>query len=258
MKIKDQSIEEGPFSQENWLAFLKGKPSTEAVEYQLFTDAHITGELLIGCDPYQLFNLVPLPLNNNIKPSISLRINSHLENKPNIKFPTKTNVDRYHAGYIHDEIAAILSLSMGIRLKSGGMTRRFDFEGDVRGRPVGYDSRPDPEILIRSGLNPILPEAFGQHALVSSNPLLILPITPPETARVLVKSARLYQDSVWLVESQTSLAWLLLVSAVETVASEWCKKKVNAVDKLKLFKPDLFKILKNQGGDELLKKLRIW
>jgi len=32
----------------------------------------------------------------------------------------------------------------------------------------------------------------------------------------LTRAARLYQDALWMIESEPSLAWLLLVSAIET------------------------------------------
>jgi hypothetical protein len=45
----------------------------------------------------------------------------------------------------------------------------------------------------------------------------------------LVRSARLYQDALWLAESQPALAWLLLVSALETAAVYWRSRGEDAL-----------------------------
>jgi hypothetical protein len=41
------------------------------------------------------------------------------------------------------------------------------------------------------------------------------------------RAARLYQDALWIVESEPNLAWIMLVSTVETAAKEWSDKNHN-------------------------------
>ena len=58
------------------------------------------------------------------------------------------------------------------------------------------------------------------------------PHLQPEQAIALVRSARLYQDALWLGESEPNLCWLKLVVAVETVANCWHAGGDAAFDRL--------------------------
>jgi hypothetical protein len=73
-----------------------------------------------------------------------------------------------------------------------------------------------------------------------------------ETAGVLVTGARLYQDALWTAEVEPHLAWLFLVSAVETAANHWRRKNRNHVERLTDSKPELVKFLRERGGDDLV------
>jgi hypothetical protein len=77
-------------------------------------------------------------------------------------------------------------------------------------------------------------------------------IVKPEQAAILIKAARLYQDAIWLVESQPEMSWLLLVSALETAAGYWRATNEYPVDRLRASKPELEKFLLEAGGAELL------
>lgn len=78
------------------------------------------------------------------------------------------------------------------------------------------------------------------------------PKLEPRAAGVLVKSARLYQDALWLAEGEPHLAWLFLVSAVETAADYWRHEERSQVEHLTDAKPDLVALLHKHGGDELV------
>jgi hypothetical protein len=69
----------------------------------------------------------------------------------------------------------------------------------------------------------------------------------------LIRSARLYQDALWLAESEPSLAWLLLVSSLENAAGEWRKSKACPEDRLKESQPELYRYLEDLGPDCPLK-----
>ena len=47
----------------------------------------------------------------------------------------------------------------------------------------------------------------------------------------------LYQEGLWVSESDPSLAWLLMVSSVESAANQWQKDKRSAADRLAAVKP---------------------
>ena len=129
--------------------------------------------------------------------------------------------DVYHAGPHQDELAALLSLCTGTRIKAGGPTRVFKKGSDPLGAPWGFGGSVDyvlPEQGLRlprnvRGLNnPVkLEESDYADRLRSFSSL------DEQAAGVLVTSARLYQDALWVGESEPHLAWLFLVSAVETV-----------------------------------------
>ncbi len=158
---------------------------------------------------------------------------------------TKTQTDQYHGGSFPEEVAVLSSLGSGIRLRAGGATRLFEHGGDSKGRPMESGSRPFTNILIRKEVPGwVLPNAAEEtHSLDGLSILaFLLKLSPPD-AQALVRAARLYQDALWLVESEPSLAWLMLVSAVETAANRWRKWREAPVDRLRTSKPRLHQYL---------------
>jgi len=243
----------GPPAYENWLAALNDQPSLGVFEYPLLTDARITGEISEGLGPYEFLNPVsPLERPGLIQRSIILRAKLHMG------FPspdmTRTDSNRFHGGSFTDEIAALASLALGIRLRSAGMTRRFEPGDDPLGRPVAWDTRPDPVVLIRShGL--LLPSAVGPHSLADLEPLSLLPKVSPIDAIALIRAARLYQDALWIVESEPSLSWVMLVSSIEAAANRWQITDVCPLEKLKDSKPELVALLDDTGVEGLSSKV---
>lgn len=243
----------GPISYQNWKAKLEGYPSKCAVEFPLFTDAHITGQIETGLGPYQLFNTVPISPPNTLTPSIILRVEDHLPEVDNSDLKmTKTDTDRYHGGWLNDEIAALLSLSLGIRLKAGGATRRFEPDGDPRGRPEYHTIYSNPKSLPKSNIKPIMPFALGTHCLNDAVYLQKFPKVSPGEAVTIVKAARLYQDAMWVSEFEPALAWLLFVSSIETAANFWRKEKEPAIERLRASKPQLEELLRQNCSEHIV------
>jgi hypothetical protein len=242
----------GPEAYENWKAELGGIPSKGASEYPLFTDAHITGEIVGGYGPYQLLNTVPIPGREVVVPAIILRFEEYIESVPVPEKRGGTQVHRYHGGRLVDEIAALVSLCLGIRLKAGGYTRLFDIGGNPRGRPVAWGAQWNPVLLKRDYHRPILPRAVGTHPLEGVARLAGFPSLLPHDAVVLVRCARLYQDAIWIAESAPELSWIMLASAVESAAGRWREETESSVERLRASKPDLEKLLKPAGGKKLV------
>jgi hypothetical protein len=238
---------------DNWLEYLAGKPPLGGSEHVIYTDAGITGDLSTGIEPYALINLVPLEeVPGRVRPALVLRWFVHLAYElPSFE---KTDSSRYHGGDVIDEIAALASLKCGIRLMAGGQVRRFDIGGDPKGRPVSWEVRAAPSMDFRHR-RLVLPNAAGDHSIMPAEELRSLPSLKPEPAISLVRSARLYQDALWLAETDPHLAWLLLVSAVETAANFWWSGTNSIVEDLNESKPDLFKYLKDVGGDKLVERI---
>jgi hypothetical protein len=162
----------------------------------------------------------------------------------------KTNTDLYHAGSAPQEVAAFASLAMGVRLKAGHATRRFEPTGDPLGRPNEMRSRGTPYFDAPDSY--ILPSAVGAHSLDLLQILNRLPSLSAASACAMVRAARLYQDALWFSESEPEVAWLLLVSALEAAANEWQKEKGDAVARLEHSKPELHQYLANLKDRSIL------
>jgi hypothetical protein len=219
-----------------------GKRLLGTQEYPLFTDAWITGEVQHG--PYYFLNTVSMGRSWPVQPSIVLRWDSYEDfSLPDM---SKTDVARYHGGSPPEEVAALCSLALGVRLRAGGMTRWFEPGADPKGKPHAGGGHEAMGILIRNPVGWVLPSAGeGTHSLDELGILGTLPKLRASDATALVKAARLYQDALWLVESETPLAWLMLVSALETAAHHWGRRiKEDPVARLQASKPQLYEYLK--------------
>lgn len=71
----------------------------------------------------------------------------------------------------------------------------------------------------------------------------------------LIKSARLYQDAIWIGESEPQRAWILLVSSLENCAKQWENPTYSAENGLTETYPKLAAYLLNYGGEEHLNKV---
>jgi hypothetical protein len=237
----------GSFAYENWRAALNGKPWEQAYEYPLFTDAHIMGnETSETYGPYQLLNTVAIARNRLSRPALVLYVAYHAKHE--IPSMDQTDDERYHGGALPDEIAALVSLCIGIRLKAGGETRNFSRDGDPKGRPIAYGFNPDP-ILPKLRDNPILPEALETHNLEKARLLIKLPKLKPVDAVTLIRAARLYQEAIWIAESAPELSWIMLASAIETAASSWHAFKETPLERLRASRPDLEDLLTAHGDE---------
>jgi hypothetical protein len=165
----------------------------------------------------------------------------------------KTDVSLFHGGTPPEEIAAITSLALGIRLRAGYSSRRFEPGGDPMGHPTMW-GLSNPPTLLRNDLRRsyVLPSATGSHALLSTNCFATLPTMSPRKCIALIRAARLYQDALWLVESETSLAWTMLVSALESAANDWRLEASGSVERLLISKPKLHAYLSEMKDKEVL------
>lgn len=244
----------GPFSYENWKASLSDKVPHDGYEVPLFTDANVTGEILEGFGPYQFLNPLAIPRSTgSITPGVILRVENYLEmSSPSSGEMDRTNDTRYHGGSLHDEIAALASLILGVKFKSGGITREFYPNGDPHGTPVHYPMERAPILRCSEG-KLIIPEARNQIFLNDFDQLLTYPTLTSEDAIILVRASRIYQDALWIAESEPELAWIMFVSAIETAANHWRKAQSTPVEKLHTSMPDLERLLDKHGGPNLVK-----
>lgn len=145
--MTDASIEatniRGSFAYDNWKASLSGASEKSVFEHPLFSDSHfsIADDMKTEFGPYLLYNTQSRGISPTV-PSFILRIKYYSDSKiPDLK---KTDTSRFHGGGIEDEVAALVSLSLRVRLKAGAMTRLFLIGGsDPKGQPfVPYEDNP--------------------------------------------------------------------------------------------------------------------
>ena len=164
-----------------------------------------------GFGPYQFLNTVPFPRDKqNLTPAIILRVENYL--KYEMPSQDKTQEDYYHGGWLADEVASLASLAIGIRIKAGSVSREFSADGDPKGRPLAIQFKPDPVLLDNTnGL--IIPRSKKTHSLDNLSPLTDLWRLNTNDVMALIRSARQYQDALWISESEPNLSglcWYLL------------------------------------------------
>jgi hypothetical protein len=213
----------GPASWINWRAFEAGSSSLGAIEAGCYTDAHVTDEVRRGLGPIQVLNTVPAYEElGRPNMSIVLRIEAHDPGPDLGRIDwSKTAVGPYTGASVEQELAALLSLALGIRCRSGGVTRDFEAgKADPRGTPREFGNvRPYLPPPRHPGA-PVLPDIARTINLTEACELLVrFPAAGPKKAVALVRAARLYEQAVWIAEIDPELSWLLLVSAIESAAA---------------------------------------
>ena len=240
----------GPTGYENWRAALRGEACIGVFELQLYSDAWVRGEIVADTGPYTFHNAIPVGAMGTFKHVVTLRVVAHQPAEtPDL---SRTDMSRYHGGWLADEISALASLLMGIRLRAGGVSREFRGD-DPLGRPRADTDAPASPLPVRQN-QWIVPRAHGTYGIHETvHPLLT---TYPQLSSVqavaLVRAARFYQDALWVAEAQPALAWLLFVSAIEAVATQYQVETHPPPTLLQASFPDLFTTLDRVGGAALV------
>ncbi len=248
---REEDTDEGLPILQNWIARNSGLEKYGIYEFPLYTDARMTGQIQRASWPYAFLNTVPFHDEPGyVQAPVILRVDAHIPKAERPDF-SRTDASLYHGGLLTDEIAALASLCIGVRMRAGGESRRFDsMEQDPLGRPVAWDRRPIPTLNLNKN-RLILPDIVGTHSLDELNRFESLLRLSASQSVHLIRAARLYQDALWIVESEPALAWLMLVSALETGANQWRAASGTAVERLTYSKPELVEILAAAGGSTL-------
>jgi hypothetical protein len=233
----------------NWASFRENKPRSGIVEARLYTDVWITGEIP-ELGPYAFINTIAPSEGQELRPAIVLRMAEHLvADRPSL--PMKNDFDHYHGGDFIDEMAALASLVLGIRIQAGPIDRDFKPGGDPLGRPTQYGMKAVP-VLPRPHEAPQIPRLREPCKLDDLRRLEDLPTRTIEEANTLIKAARMYQQAVWICDANPALAWMLLISAVETVAVLWAGDNGDPKESLRISLPKLFKLLDVEAHRDLI------
>lgn len=240
-------------SQLNWLNVSLENTGTHIYEYPLYSDAHITGEFIDGLGPYSFLNTVPITNGPGVvNAPIVLRVAIHLgEYRPDM---TKTNESLYHGGTLVDEIAALSSVALGVRIRVGGESRRFEPGKDPYGRPCAWNDEPKPIVRVRRN-RLILPSVVGTHSMDELEILKSIPLINSDRYIHIIRACKSYQDALWVAESEPNLAWLMFVSALETAANDIYSIDASPNERLRDSKPEIATLLEQHGGDELVNQV---
>jgi hypothetical protein len=237
-----------PPSYVNWRRAERGVESSGWFEFPIIGDANIVGQVSNGFGPYKLLNPVADPSAHGFAPVIVVRVDNHLSQEPEdyAHLMQATDEGWYHGGWQQDEIAALISLGLGIRARKAGVTREFRRgDDDAAGRPVGWDRARDPHTL--TARRKILRRVTGMHSLDEIFHFALYSQASPALAVALIRAARLYQDALWIADVEPNLSWLLLTSAVETAAGFWRAAEDPPLERLRASRPDLERILLDSG-----------
>ena len=247
-----------PLSQLNWFNWLNvpDSPDATVVEYPFYSDAHITGEFREGLGPYSFLNTVPVRDGPGIvNAPIVLRAAIHL---PGYRPPDiwETDESLYHGGRWEDELAALTSVALGVRIHAGGISRQFEPGQDPYGEPCEWQYEPKPIVRVRSN-QLILPSVVGTHSMEELKILESIPQIDPDRYISLIRACRSYQNALWIAESEPNFAWLMFVSALETAANNFYKNeaKTSPEKRLRESNLDLAKYLEEHGGSEHVRKV---
>ena len=241
---------------ENWKAFVEKRSTEYAYEIPLYSDATLGFFDELSVDPYRFLRSGPSnTCEEPFRTIIVMRVDVHIRQEGHrwLADLEKTDDSAYHGGDLDDEIAALLSLLLGIRLMKGSVTREFGSRIDPRGIPV--ESGAIPALVINSWhtIIPRLQRETDVHELPDL--FKTYPTLEKIDALVLVKAARQYQQAIWYADSDASQAWLMLVSAVETAADHWWKKDSTSLEVLEESNKKLYDLLIQEGGQPLAEKV---
>jgi hypothetical protein len=213
-----------PASYVNWKFYSGGAPRTTMVEAALYTDTWVVDEYEAG--PLKFINTVPAPFQRiELRPAIVLRLSGHWP-ADGPKPVVDTSDGHYHGGDHFDEVAALTSLVLGIRIQAGPVTRDFGLRGDPLGTPIMQTvTKAIPTLYPYSSYqHPMVPRLNEQVNLTKLSTIEKLPLLSRDAATVVIKAARTYQTALWFADSHPELSWLFLVSAIESAAGYWAKE----------------------------------
>lgn len=235
-------IEPGPYLWRTLRAQASGATATHGKEALLYTDSRLTSShdrLDLGGVTVQV---AVGSLTDATVPAarVVLRWWEYDESDAPLRPDYTTLVDDaqdYWLGmHVDQEFAAVLSLLLGVRMRSGGTIRRY--------RPDDLVGRTDPvEQVI-----PTLPPRNRDGRLMVRLPVggqeqVLLDDVVPYVASLrlvsalhavtMVRAASVFSDALWVCEHDPELAWLHCVTALELAADRHDRDQVDPVELLR-------------------------
>lgn len=242
------AVDMGTDAWRNWNAFNEENPETENADDELYSDRHFVGGPSTH-GPYSLAVIIGRwpETTGAVRPAVRLRVGVHANLIPDVVVDGElvpANSDAYHGGGVSDEIAALASLTLGVRLRVAGTSRLsgIDEQGQERSpiflevAPLANPGRPGREYI---------PAALNRPAhLGHLNRLDSFPDLDEEAQVELIRAARAYATGLWWSNEDQNLAWLQLVTAVEIAANHRQRVKASSQELVEALWPELWSALK--------------
>jgi len=237
-----------PKSWDNWREKDAAASLRFIFEHELYSDSVMHGVARVF-GPYELVNLIAGDRKfETCRPVLALRVGYHMSAQIE-------DADLRLRGGTAEEVASLVALVLAIRLRAADYSRVFHFDQDgedALGRPCTVARMTKP-YLPHGPMTPVIARA---ERIADLDELELLDsyatIASAEQVTALVRAARLYQDALWVSERDPALAWLFLVSAVETAAASYfAGKSLSAVDTLREMRPMIAEACEKHGLDHL-------
>ncbi len=232
----------------NWRGFLADLPEREYVHEDLHSDRQFAaGPVILG--PYKLSTVMRAGPPTSVQPvgsAVRLLLGVHANLVPEVVINgelASANSDSYHGGGIGDEVAALVSLTLGVRLRLAGTIQMslIHQHGSPR-EPIHLEVTPlaHPGVMGKESI----PAALSRPADLRLLQRLELFPRLNETAQIaLVKAARAYATALWWANEDPNLAWLQLVTAVEIAASQRKGASADPIELVRSLWPELWQAL---------------
>jgi hypothetical protein len=255
-----------PACYKNWARKLTNCKSSSIIEVPLFSDPYsFVDDIEIDHCPYQIINPYTIYRENLLLMRLLLRV----ENFDSDKTPAVTesdeevSIDLYLENNLPDQIAVLLSLCLGVRIKAGGPSRIFQDSSDRFGTPIAHNIHDNPPAVRLATAHAVLPSAlknlYEDDSIFSLSSIesyisSFIKLTPNQ-AELLIRAAKLYRDALWLIETEPQLSWIMLVSAIEVIAADHIKSNSCPIDIFREKEPNLAAEIEESGGEQLLSKI---
>jgi hypothetical protein len=221
-----------------------GAESIGAIEFPIFSSTDFTHGDWSDNPPITVFNNIGISGEYSEKLHIRLELYSIGDE---IIAYIRQYIDKNTGSYIQNEISSLFSLYCGCPMYAGAITREFRSE-DNRGYPYRADTHPAPRFIDeRVGI--IVPkDASVEGFLEFLNAEFRL--LAEDKANYFVRACMSYQKAIWISDLDPNLSFLMLCSAVETLAS--CNAADYSFDyNLPEFEPELYSHLQDIGSEKL-------
>lgn len=236
----------------NWRAFAAGATERENFDDELHSDRFFIGGPA-NLDPYRLSTVIRDT--GSVGCALLLEGGIYADLIPDVVIDgqlARADSAAYHGGTMSDEIGALISLALGVRIRRAGTRRLSGLHRDEGPTPPIYfdvprltpPGRPNREMLPRVMRRPADLSGLSQ--------LNFFPHIPEQAQVELVRAARAYSAALWWANEDPNNAWLQLVTSVEIAAKSRQVLTAEPVALLEELWPDLWDAV--LPADEAIRK----